>query len=120
MALRKTALEELELSGFTVKKTDGEDTLDINSIALADNNDISSVDLRIGDQEETRESDYASLGSRMGDQTTARTSDYASLSSRAGDQTTARTSDYGSLSSRIEDQEAVSYTHLTLPTILRV
>ena len=102
---RKLATNEFELNGFTVKKTTGIDAIDVNSITLADSEDVASIDLRIETQEDERSEDVDSLDTRVGDQETERSGDIVSLDTRVGAQETERSEDVSSLDTRMQTQE---------------
>ena len=79
---RKLATNEFELNGFTVKKTTDLDNIDVNSITLADSEDVASIDLRIEAQEDARSEDVDSLDTRVGAQEDARSEAVDSIDTR--------------------------------------
>ena len=114
---RDLAMENLALNGTTIGKVDGEDKVKVNSITLADSEDISSIDIRVEDQEDEQSTDTASLNSRVSTQEVARTNEYSSLTDRIEDQEDEQSTDTASLNSRVSTQEVARTNEYSLSLI---
>jgi hypothetical protein len=112
---RKLATNEFELNGFTVKKTTDIDAIDVNSITLADSEDVASIDLRIETQEDERSEDVDSLDTRVGDQETERTADVNSLDTRIQTQEDERSTDIASIDTRLNLEEVSTKISIDIP-----
>ena len=112
---RDLAMENLALNGTTIGKVDGEDKVKVNSITLADSEDISSIDIRVEDQEDEQSTDTASLNSRVSTQEVARTNEYSSLTDRIEDQEDEQSTDTASINARLDAEEKTTKISLDIP-----
>ena len=104
---------ELEVNGFSIKKID--DDLVVNSISLADSEDVASVDLRIETQETARSTDVDSLDTRVSLEESAEASAETSLNTRVAAQETARSEDYASIDTRLNLEETSTKVSVDIP-----
>ena len=102
---RSTNFEELVLDGISLKKS-ASDKLEVNSVVLADADDISSVDLRINAQETNRSEDVDSLDTRVSLEESTETAKVGSVDTRVGEAEDDRSTDVDSLDTRVSLEES--------------
>ena len=111
---RSTNFEELVLDGISLKKS-ASDKLEVNSVVLADADDISSVDLRINAQETNRSEDVDSLDTRVSLEESTETAKVGSVDTRVGAQESKRSEDVVSIDTRLTAEAASTQISLDIP-----
>ena len=111
---RSTNFEELVLDGISLKKS-ASDKLEVNSVVLADADDISSVDLRINAQETNRSDDVDSLDTRVSLEESTETAKVGSVDTRVGAQESKRSTDVASIDTRLAAEAKSTQISLDIP-----
>ena len=111
---RPLAAEKVALDGITVNKT-GEDKIQVNSITLADSEDIASVDLRISLEESTEASAEVSLNNRVSLEESTEASAEVSLNARVSIEESTETAQITSIDARLAVEEATTQIKLNIP-----
>ena len=109
---RPLAAEQVALDGITVNKT-GEDKIQVNSITLADSEDIASVDLRISLEESTEASAEVSLNDRVSLEESSEASAEVSLNDRVSLEESTEASAEVSLNARVSLEESTETAQIT-------
>jgi hypothetical protein len=104
---KKLAVEKLELDSVTmeVSVVNSTNKMLFNSTVQADENDVSSLDLRISEEEDLRASKVASLDTDITAEENLRGSKVGSLDARVEDEEELRGSKVGSLDLRVSEEE---------------